>query len=352
MAQKPATRPAASARKTAARPPMSEPRRGLVAPPPLVDLARQVGWVLLVLRAFLAFVFLYAGISKVADTSFLDGNSATGIHATLVAVRGASPIGSLLGPVQSHSFAFGLFMSIAEMAVGVGFALGLFTRIAALGAMFISLSLFLTVSWGASPWYTGADIVYLFAVTPLLIGGSGGVYSVDGWLASAARRHPGVSEDRTRRALLGGAGAFGVLCLLGIAAISRSSKSGGDSAGGSGGATSGSTDGGSSAAGGGGSGAELVAASAVSVGSAKQVKDPKNGDPAWVLQLSAGQFSAFSAVCPHQQCTIGFVSPSEGFACPCHGSRFSAEGKLLQGPATRGLTAIPVTVTDGAVRLA
>jgi Rieske Fe-S protein len=90
----------------------------------------------------------------------------------------------------------------------------------------------------------------------------------------------------------------------------------------------------------------------VSVGSAKQVKDPKNGDPAWVLQLSAGQFSAFSAVCPHQQCTIGFVSPSEGFACPCHGSRFSAEGKLLQGPATRGLTAIPVTVTDGAVRLA
>jgi thiosulfate dehydrogenase [quinone] large subunit len=351
MAQKPVTRPAANARKAAAPAPKGDARGGLVAAPPLPDLVRQVGWVLLVLRAFLAFVFLYAGISKVADTSFLDDKSATGIHATLVAVRGASPIGSLLGPVQSHSFAFGLFMSIAEIAVGVGFALGLFTRIAALGAMFISLSLFLTVSWGASPWYTGADIVYLFAVTPLLIGGSGGVYSLDGWLASAARRQPGVSEDRTRRAVLGGAAALGVLCLLGIAAISRSSKSGSDSAGGSG-TTASATGGASSAASSGGSGAELVAASAVSVGSAKQVKDPKNGDPAWVLQLSAGQFSAFSAICPHQQCTVGFVSPSEGFACPCHGSRFSADGKLLQGPATRGLTAIPVTVTDGAVRLA
>ncbi len=318
-------------------------------PPPAV-LVREVGWVLLVLRAFLAFVFLYAGISKIGDRSFLDGSSATGIHATLVAVRGASPIGSLLGPVQDHSFAFGLFMSIAEMAVGVGFALGLFTRIAALGALVISLSLFLTVSWGASPWYTGADIVYLFASTPLLIGGSGGVLSLDGWLAAASRRYPGVSEDRTRRALLGGAAAVGVLVLMGAGALARGAKSADT-------AVQTPTTPTSPAAGSTASGtatssaaAELVAASAVAVGSAKQVKDPKDGEPAWVLQLTAGQFTALSAVCPHQQCTVGFVSAKDGFSCPCHGSRFAADGKLLAGPATRGLTAIPVTVTDGAVR--
>jgi thiosulfate dehydrogenase (quinone) large subunit len=329
------------------------------------ELARQVGWVLLPLRAFLAFVFLYAGISKVGDSSFLDGNSATGIHATLVAVRGASPIGSLLGPVQDHSFAFGLFMAIAEIAVGVGFVLGLFTRIAAFGAMVLSLSLFLTVSWGASPWYTGADIVYLFASTPLLIGGSGGVLSLDGWLASAARRQPGAGEDRTRRVLLGGAAAVGVLVLLGIAAIARSSDSTNDAADSADAGDSGSTPAASSSAASSdssapaagtsapaASGPELVATSAVAVGKGKQVKDPKTGDPAWVLQLSAGQFTALNAICPHQGCTVGFVSAKDGFACPCHGSRFAADGKLLGGPATRGLTTIPVTVADGAVRRA
>jgi thiosulfate dehydrogenase (quinone) large subunit len=328
---------------------------------PVSELARQVGWVLLPLRAFLAFVFLYAGISKVGDASFLDGKSATGIHSTLVAVRGASPIGSLLGPVQDHSFAFGLFMAIAEMAVGVGFALGLFTRIAAFGAMVLSLSLFLTVSWGASPWYTGADIVYLFASTPLLIGGSGGVLSLDGWLASAARRQPGAGEDRTRRVLLGGAAAVGVLVLLGIAAIARGSDSdNSDDAGDSAGtapttgavASSDSSTPASGTSAAAATGPELVATSAVPVGQGKQVKDPKNGDPAWVLQLSAGQFTALNAICPHQGCTVGFVSAKDGFACPCHGSRFAADGKLLGGPATRGLTTIPVTVTGGAVRRA
>jgi len=177
-----------------------------------------------------------------------------------------------------------------------------------------------------------------------LIGGSGGVYSLDGWLAGAARRQPGVGEDRTRRALLGGAAAVGVLVLLGVAALTRSSDKNGSTA-----ATP-ATTGAAGGSSGSSSGSELVAAADVPVGSAKQVKDPTDGEPAWVLQLSAGQFTALSAVCPHQQCTVGFVSASTGFACPCHGSRFAADGKLLGGPATRGLTAIAVTVTDGAVR--
>jgi thiosulfate dehydrogenase [quinone] large subunit len=192
-------------------------------------IVRGVGFVLLPLRVYLAIVFLYAGISKIADRTFLDDKSLTGIHANVVAVRASSPIGSLLGPVESHSLVFGVLMSIGEIAVGLGLALGLFTRIAALGGMVLSLSLWFTVSWNSSPWFTSADLVYLFALTPLLIGGAGGVYSLDAWLASAARRHPGLGEDRSRRALLAAAGGLGVLVLLGIGAISRgSSKSASD----------------------------------------------------------------------------------------------------------------------------
>src|SRR4051812_44880822 len=124
------------------------------------------------------------------------------MHATLLAVRDQSPIGGLLGPVENHSFAFGLAMALGEVAVGLGLLLGLFTRIAAAGGVLLALSLFLTVSWGADPWYTGADIVYVFALTPLLLGGAGPL-SADAWLA--ARTKPGDGgADRTRRVVVGG----------------------------------------------------------------------------------------------------------------------------------------------------
>src|SRR5689334_1475924 len=163
----------------------------------------QGHWVLLPLRAFLAVVFLYAGISKIADRHFLDGTSPTSIHAQVVAVKQASPIGGLLGAVSDHSYAFGLLMAFGEIAVGLGVLLGLFTRIAAAGGMLLSLSLWLTVSWQAEPWFTSADVVYLFALTPLLIGGAP-ILSLDAWLGRAREQHPGASEDHTRRALLAG----------------------------------------------------------------------------------------------------------------------------------------------------
>ena len=296
---------------------------------------QQVGWALLPLRAFLAFVFLYAGISKIADRRFLDSNSPTGIHATIVAVRPGSPISGLLGPVESHTFAFGLLICFAEIAVGLGLAVGLFTRLAALGGVLLSVSFFLTVSWGATPWYTGADIGYAFALVPLVLAGAGGVYSLDGWLASAVVANPGTGEDRTRRALLTGGAAVAALVLAAGASLFRRSP-----------AVKTASSGSEATA----KPADLVSAAQVPVGGGKQVTDPVSGEPAWVLQLTTGQFTAYSAVCPHQGCPVQFVSPSDGFACPCHGSRFSASGKLEQGPATRGLTEIPVTVVQGTVR--
>jgi cytochrome b6-f complex iron-sulfur subunit len=42
-------------------------------------------------------------------------------------------------------------------------------------------------------------------------------------------------------------------------------------------------------------------------------------------------FWAVSAICTHLGCIV--ADNGNGFACPCHGSRFSRDGKVLQGPA-------------------
>jgi len=46
--------------------------------------------------------------------------------------------------------------------------------------MVLAVTLFLTVSFHSSPYYTGADIVFVFAWIPLVLAGSGGVLSLDG----------------------------------------------------------------------------------------------------------------------------------------------------------------------------
>jgi len=54
-------------------------------------------------------------------------------------------------------------------------------------------------------------------------------------------------------------------------------------------------------------------------------------------------FRALSAVCTHLRCTTGpFVPPAgqwkEPYSrCPCHGSIFAKDGRVLQGPAPRPL---------------
>jgi thiosulfate dehydrogenase [quinone] large subunit len=327
-------------------------------------------WILLALRGYLGFTFLYAGISKVGTRSFLDGSAPTSMHATLLAVKGQSPIGGLLGPVEHHSFAFGLLIALGETAVGTGVLLGLFARVAALGGMVISLSLFLTVSWNATPWYTGADIVYLFALTPVLLGGAGPL-SADEWLAQQRERDTSadpVAADRGRRVILGGLAALAGLIALGVAGLVR----GGSSAGSSDAARSGATPSGATPSGATPSGAHttpssgpapsssastssalagtpVLAASAIPVGGAAEATDPVTGDPMYVLQLQPGKFTALDRICPHQGCAVTFISGSAGFECPCHLSTFDPSGAVTGGPAPTGLAKIPVTKSGGEI---
>jgi glycine/D-amino acid oxidase-like deaminating enzyme/nitrite reductase/ring-hydroxylating ferredoxin subunit len=46
-----------------------------------------------------------------------------------------------------------------------------------------------------------------------------------------------------------------------------------------------------------------------------------------------GQAHVVSAVCTHMGCLVSFNRAETTWECPCHGSRFSVDGEVLQGPA-------------------
>jgi glycine/D-amino acid oxidase-like deaminating enzyme/nitrite reductase/ring-hydroxylating ferredoxin subunit len=45
-----------------------------------------------------------------------------------------------------------------------------------------------------------------------------------------------------------------------------------------------------------------------------------------------------SAVCPHMKCIVKWNKAEQTWDCPCHGSRFTQEGKFIEGPAMQDLT--------------
>src|SRR5450759_5197047 len=65
--------------------------------------------------------------------------------------------------------------------------------------------------------------------------------------------------------------------------------------------------------------------------------------PAVVFRTTGG-FTAMSLVCTHLGCTV--ESKPEGFTCPCHGSRFDLQGKVLRGPAGKPLNSLRTGITS------
>lgn len=377
---------------------------------------RRPGYLLLPLRAFLGITFCYAGLQKLANPAYLDRNSPTSVYAQMHALQNQSPIGPLVSLSTHAPTLVGLLIALGELAVGVGTLLGLLSRVAAAGGLLLALSFFLTVSWNTTPYYYGADIVFVFAWTVLIAFGSGGVFSLESWLRNRARvrmgalpqaidvplsatrvrelcRHggkcgleitsgvcgrpktcpifatteripPARAAELDRRTMLAtAAGAAGVGIATAFvagttAAVGRANNHLSTAAGAGGpqpqpapqSSTPSKKGHHSSGSKQQPSGTVIAAASSIPVGHAKSFLDPRSQQPAWLVHVSATQFVAFSAVCTHAGCGVGYDQTNEQFVCPCHGGTYDAKtGQVLAGPPPAPLPKIPVTVTNGKV---
>jgi cytochrome b6-f complex iron-sulfur subunit len=63
-------------------------------------------------------------------------------------------------------------------------------------------------------------------------------------------------------------------------------------------------------------------------------------------------FYAVSAVCTHLGCITQWKPEAEQIACPCHGSKFHADGRKIEGPAPRPLPHFSIVLTpDGELQV-
>lgn len=147
----------------------------------------------------------------------------------------------------------------------------------------------------------------------------------------------GVASRRGVMCGVAGLGAVGALSACGTA----ESSSGSDS---STATDSASTEGGSTGESGGGTG--IAATADVPEGGGIVV------DETVIVQPSADEFLAFSAVCPHQGAIVAAPDAEGTIICPRHQSAWSLGGELEEGPAEGNLSEVEITVEDGQIFLA
>ncbi|HSR95241.1 MAG TPA: TQO small subunit DoxD [Solirubrobacterales bacterium] len=314
------------------------------------------------LRLFLGVTFVYAGVQKLSDPGFLHAGAPTYVGTQLHGFAAGTPGGFILRTFAlPHPEVAGVGVALAEILIGLLVTAGLLTRVAAACGLGLNLLLFLTASWHTTPYFLGPDLVFTFAWLPFVLAGAEGQPALDNMLERPSpamgrrtRLRPVEVGDEdelaapptsTRRAVLAEFGAAAV-AIAGISALVKGSYSaprtlGAKPSSGSGGG--GASQGGGGSAAGGSSGSKPVASgvpsdavklgpgSRLPIGQAATYGDPADGSPDILIRNSDGSLKAFSAVCTHAGCTVGY----EGgvIVCPCHGGEYSAEtGEVLAGP--------------------
>jgi thiosulfate dehydrogenase [quinone] large subunit len=312
-----------------------------------------------ILRAFLGGTFLYAGVQKLADPTFLRAGSPGSIQSQLGEFAHGSPIRPLITAMGHAPVLVGVSVALVEVAIGIATLTGVAPVSAALAGLAINVLLWLSATWHVHPYFLGSDSIYAVAWGAYLAGVARPApatgRSVPATRSHRARSRP--APDPGRRSLLRGAAvAAGTLL---VAAVSRTAvgdrpvraaealpspgtrhhghRSPGHV-----------RSPGSAPSAPAPSGTPIASLDRIPVGGAIAFQDPASG-PAILVRTGPDAVAAFSRVCTHAGCLVGYDSASKLIVCPCHGAEFdpSRGARVVAGPAPAALQEVPVTVDNG-----
>lgn len=169
---------------------------------PLRQVLRRPYAALLPIRFVFGATFLYAGLDKLLDPTFLQASGRGSIGTQMAGWVQVSPIGGLVQLALPYAVPIGLGIALAEISIGLGALLGLAYRLAALGGMLLSTLFLLTASWAVRPFYLGNDLPYAIGWATLLLAGTGGIWALDDVLArrlAAASAASAATRARSQR---------------------------------------------------------------------------------------------------------------------------------------------------------
>jgi thiosulfate dehydrogenase [quinone] large subunit len=295
-----------------------------------------------VLRAFLGLTFVYAGIQKLSDPNFLHAGSPDYIGTQLQGFARGSPIGGILSGLGRMPVATGIGIAMTEIAIGIGTLVGIAPLLFALGGFLVNLALTLSASWHVHPYFLGSDSIYAVAWVAYFLG-----------VAEAARRArrahagrtptPRSAEEIGRREVLRGGVLAGVTVFVaGVSAALAGSPARSTIPS----RAAGSPSGGSAAtANPAASGTPIATLSQVPVGDAIGFNAPGVG-PSALVRLGQDSVVAYSRVCTHAGCLVGYDPSSRLLVCPCHGAEFdpARHGEVVAGPAPTPLAPVQVAL--------
>jgi thiosulfate dehydrogenase (quinone) large subunit len=284
-------------------------------------------WPLRILRAFLGVTFLYAGIQKFMDPGFLHAGSQTYIGTQLRGFAVGTPAAPLMRLLDRAPTLVGIGVALIEIAVGLGVLVGIGLLSASTVGLSINVVLWLSATWHVRPYFIGSDSIYAVAWLALVAG----IWELE------RRRSPLHAGSITRRIdsidrrqfVRGGLIAGATLMVAAVStALSPPQTSSADGAS----DLFGGTHGGPSSAAqrtsepesptaSPAAGRKIATLAQLPIGRAVGFEAPGVG-PAALVRLANGSVVAYSRVCTHAGCLVGYDAQEQLLVCPCHGAAF------------------------------
>ncbi|CAM6098914.1 unnamed protein product [Calypogeia fissa] len=75
------------------------------------------------------------------------------------------------------------------------------------------------------------------------------------------------------------------------------------------------------------------------------------GDPTYLVVENDGTLATYgvNGVCTHLGCVVPWNGPENKFICPCHGSQYNNQGRVVRGPAPLSLALAHVDINEDKV---